>query len=40
MGCDVRDMGLASKGRERIEWAAGEMPVLALLGQLGVMGSA
>ena len=29
MGCDVRDIGLAPKGRERIEWAAGEMPVLA-----------
>jgi adenosylhomocysteinase len=31
MGCDVKDLGLASKGRERIEWAAGEMPVLALI---------
>jgi len=31
MGCDVRDIGLAPKGRERIEWAAGEMPVLALI---------
>jgi adenosylhomocysteinase len=31
MGCDVRDLGLAPKGRERIEWAAGEMPVLALI---------
>ena len=31
MGCDVKDMGLAAKGRERIEWAAGEMPVLALI---------
>ena len=31
MGCDVRDMGLAPKGRERIEWAGGEMPVLALI---------
>ncbi len=31
MGCDVKDMGLATTGRERIEWAAGEMPVLALI---------
>ncbi|MGH2595938.1 MAG: adenosylhomocysteinase [Actinomycetota bacterium] len=31
MGCDVRDLGLAPKGRERIEWAAGEMPVMALI---------
>jgi adenosylhomocysteinase len=31
MGCDVKDLGLAPKGRERIEWAAGEMPVLALI---------
>jgi hypothetical protein len=22
MGCDVRDLALAPKGRERIEWAA------------------
>jgi adenosylhomocysteinase len=29
MDCDVRDLGLAGKGRERIEWAAGEMGVLA-----------
>jgi adenosylhomocysteinase len=28
MDCDVRDIGLAETGRERIEWAAGEMPVL------------
>jgi adenosylhomocysteinase len=28
MDCDVRDLGLAGTGRERIEWAAGEMPVL------------
>jgi len=27
----VRDLGLAEKGRERIEWAAGEMGVLALV---------
>jgi adenosylhomocysteinase len=31
MDGDVRDLGLAGKGRERIEWAAGEMPVLALI---------
>ena len=31
MDCDVRDLGLAAKGRERIEWAGGEMPVLALI---------
>jgi adenosylhomocysteinase len=31
MGCDVKDLGLGPKGRERIEWAAGEMPVLALI---------
>jgi len=31
MDADVRDMGLAGKGRERIEWAAGEMQVLALI---------
>jgi adenosylhomocysteinase len=31
MDCDVRDLGLAGKGRERIEWAAGEMGVLALV---------
>jgi len=31
MGCDVRDLGLATTGRERIEWAGGEMPVLALI---------
>jgi adenosylhomocysteinase len=29
MGHDVRDSGLAGGGRARIEWAAGEMPVLA-----------
>lgn len=27
-GYDVKDLGLAAKGRERIEWAAIEMPVL------------
>ena len=31
MGCDVRDLGLAEPGRDRIAWAAGEMPVLALI---------
>ncbi len=31
MDCDVRDLGLAPKGRERIEWAGGEMKVLALI---------
>jgi adenosylhomocysteinase len=31
MGCDVRDLGLAETGRLRIAWAAGEMPVLALI---------
>jgi adenosylhomocysteinase len=31
MGCDVKDLALAPKGRERIEWAGGEMPVLALI---------
>lgn len=31
MDCDVKDLGLAGKGRERIEWAAGEMGVLALI---------
>jgi adenosylhomocysteinase len=33
MDCDVKDLGLAPKGRERIEWAAGEMSVLALIRQ-------
>ena len=31
MDCDVRDLGLAEKGRERIEWASGEMRVMALI---------
>jgi len=31
MDCDVSDLGLAEKGRERIEWASGEMGVLALV---------
>jgi adenosylhomocysteinase len=29
MGYDVRDIELADTGRDRIDWAAGEMPVLA-----------
>src|SRR5579859_2943026 len=28
---DVRDLNLASRGRQRIEWAAAQMPVLALI---------
>ncbi len=31
MDCDVKDLSLAERGRERIEWAANEMPVLALI---------
>ena len=31
MDCDVKDLGLAQQGRERMEWAAGEMGVLALI---------
>ncbi|HEY7400801.1 MAG TPA: adenosylhomocysteinase [Actinomycetota bacterium] len=31
MGHDVKDGSLAPKGRERMEWAAGEMPVLGLI---------
>jgi adenosylhomocysteinase len=31
MDCDVKDLAFAPRGRERIEWAAGEMPVLALI---------
>ncbi len=31
MDGDVRDMALAGEGRERIGWAANEMPVLALI---------
>ena len=31
MRCDVRDLGSAAQGRERIDWAAGDMPVLALI---------
>ena len=31
MDCDVKDLGLAQQGRERMEWAAEEMGVLALI---------
>jgi adenosylhomocysteinase len=31
MECDVKDLGLAERGRLRIEWAANEMGVLALI---------
>jgi adenosylhomocysteinase len=31
MDCDVRDLGLAEKGRDRIDWASREMRVLALI---------
>ncbi len=31
MDGDVKDLGLAEEGRERIAWAANEMPVLALI---------
>jgi adenosylhomocysteinase len=31
MDCDVKDLGLAPTGRERIDWAASEMGVLALI---------
>jgi len=31
MDCDVKDLALAQQGRERMEWAAGEMGVLALI---------
>jgi adenosylhomocysteinase len=31
MDCDVKDLGLAGKGRERIDWAAAEMVVLGLI---------
>jgi adenosylhomocysteinase len=33
MGHDVRDLGLAGAGRGRIDWAAGEMPVIAQIRQ-------
>jgi adenosylhomocysteinase len=31
MDCDVKDLGLAEKGRGRIDWASREMPVLNLI---------
>lgn len=31
MECDVRDLALAAKGRDRIDWAAREMKVLSLI---------
>jgi adenosylhomocysteinase len=31
MDCDVKDLGLAGQGRERIDWAGREMRVLALI---------
>jgi adenosylhomocysteinase len=31
MDCDVKDLALAEQGRERIDWAGREMPVLALI---------
>ena len=31
MDCDVKDPGLASAGRDRIDWAAREMPVVAVI---------
>jgi adenosylhomocysteinase len=31
MDCDVKDLGLAEKGRGRIDWASREMPVMALI---------
>jgi adenosylhomocysteinase len=31
MDCDVKDLGLAEKGRGRIDWASREMPVLTLI---------
>jgi adenosylhomocysteinase len=31
MDCDVKDLGLVERGRARIEWAAAEMRVLALI---------
>jgi adenosylhomocysteinase len=31
MDCDVKDLGLAEKGRGRIDWASREMKVLALI---------
>jgi adenosylhomocysteinase len=31
MDCDVKDLGLVERGRQRIDWAAAEMRVLALI---------
>ena len=31
MDCDVKDLGLAPQGRDRIAWADNEMKVLALI---------
>src|SRR5947207_2490838 len=31
MDCDVKDLGLVERGRSRIDWAASEMRVLALI---------
>ena len=31
LACDVRDLGLAAKGKIRIEWAGQWMPVLNLI---------
>jgi adenosylhomocysteinase len=33
MDCEVRDLGLAAKGKARVEWAAQSMPVLNLIHQ-------
>jgi adenosylhomocysteinase len=33
MDCDVRDVGLAAKGKARVEWATQSMPVLNLIRQ-------
>src|SRR6266704_2816567 len=33
MDCDVKDLGLAEKGRGRIDWAQSEMRALALIRQ-------
>ena len=31
IGGDVKDIALAARGKDRIEWAAKEMPVLRLI---------
>src|SRR5439155_1208650 len=31
MDCDVKDLGLVERGRQRIDWAAAEMRVLSLI---------